>query len=259
MSSYIGRHAELYDLFYSEKPYTDEAGFVDDLLREHTSDARRILELACGTGRHAIELERRGYEIVATDYSADMLACAKRRGAAAGSRVQFELADMRRLSECSATVGAKFDAAYALFDSIGYVQTNEAIGDVLRSVRDVLVPGGVFVFEFWHAAAMLRSFDPLRVRKWTTDSGEVLRISRTSLDVSLQLSHVAYEIFELRRDGTYDRIEETQTNRYFLVQEMAAFVASAGLEQVAWHAGFSRETKIDAETWHVVAVVRRPV
>lgn len=96
------------------------------------------------------------------------------------------------------------------------------------------------------------------VRKWSTDSGEVLRISRTSLDVLRQLSHVAYEILELRRDGTYDHIDETQTNRYFLVQEMAAFVAAAGLEPVGWYAGFSRETTIDEETWHVVGVVRRP-
>jgi SAM-dependent methyltransferase len=258
MSSYLGRHAELYDLFYAEKPYTEEAAFVDGLLREHTANARRILELACGTGRHAVELERRGYEIVATDYSADMLGCAKRRGERAGSRVRFELADMRRLNECNAVRGGKFDAAYALFDSIGYVQTNEAIGDVLRGVREALVPGGLFVFEFWHAAAMLRDFDPLRVRRWSTESGEVLRISRTTLDVPRQLSHVAYEILELRRDGTYGRIEETQTNRYFLVQEMAAFVAAAGLDQVAWYAGFSRETKIDEAAWHVVAVVRRP-
>lgn len=164
MSSYLGRHAELYDLFYAEKPYVDEATFVDGLLREHTPDARSVLELACGTGRHAIELERRGYEIVATDYSADMLACAKRRGESVNSRVRFELADMRRLGECKAVRGVKFDAAYALFDSIGYVQTNEAISEVLGGVCDVLVPGGVFVFEFWHAAAMLRSFDPLRAK-----------------------------------------------------------------------------------------------
>jgi SAM-dependent methyltransferase len=164
---------------------------------------------------------------------------------------------MRRLGDCESTRGEKFDAAYALFDSIGYVQTNEAIGEVLRGVRDVLRPGGLFVFEFWHAAAMLRDFDPLRVRRWSTDEGEVVRISRTTLDVPKQLSHVAYEIFELRCDGTFDRIEETQTNRYFLVQEMAALVAAAGLESVGWFAGFSRDAPIDETTWHVVAVARR--
>jgi SAM-dependent methyltransferase len=259
MSSYLGRHAELYDLFYADKPYAEEAAFVDAVLREHAiAPPQRLLELACGTGRHALQLERRGYDIVATDYSADMLACARRHAEAASSHVAFHLADMRRIGECDAVRGIEFDAVYALFDSIGYVQTNEAIAEVLRGVRDALMPGGLFVFEFWHAAAMLREFDPLRVRRWTTDEGEVVRISRTTLDVPRQLSHVAYEITELRRDGTYSRIEEMQTNRYFLVQEMAAFVAAAGLDAVAWFAGFSRDSAIDERTWHVVAVARRP-
>lgn len=266
MSSYLGRHAELYDLFYAEKPYAQEAAFVDAILRELgaprvvASDERpRLLELACGTGRHALELEKRGYEIVATDYSADMLACARRRAELTGSRVAFHLADMRRPAECEAVAGQAFDAVYALFDSIGYVQSNAGVADVFAGVRNVLRPGGLFVFEFWHAAAMLRGFDPLRVRRWQTDAGEVVRISRTTLDVPRQLSHVAYEILELGRDGTFGRIEETQTNRYFLVQEMAAFIAAAGLEAVAWFAGFSRDAPIDESTWHVVAAARRAV
>jgi SAM-dependent methyltransferase len=263
MSSYLGRHAELYDLFYADKPYAEEAAFVDGVIRDFATPPprdqtpRRLLELACGTGRHAIELEPHGYEIVATDYSADMLACARRRAEAARSHVRFQQADMRRLGECEAVHGGDFDAAYALFDSIGYVQTNDAVAEVLRGVRDALRPGGLFVFEFWHAAAMLRDFDPVRVRRWSTGDGEVVRISRTTLDVPRQLARVAYEILEIRRDGTFGRIEETQTNRYFLVQEMAAFVAAAGMESVAWFAGFSRDSTIDEHTWHVVAVVRR--
>jgi SAM-dependent methyltransferase len=259
MSSYLGRHAALYDMFYAEKPYAQEAEFIDTLLKQHAANKpRRLLELACGTGKHALELEKRGYDIIATDYSPDMLACAKGRATQAQSKVQFHHADMRHLAECEPLAGQAFDAAYALFDSIGYVQTNEAIAEVLRGVHDHLKPGGVFIFEFWHAAAMLRDFDPLRVRRWKTETGEVIRISRTTLDVAKQLSHIAYEIIELQNDGKYNRLEEMQTNRYFLVQEMAAFITSASLTPITWHAGFSPETRIDETTWHVIAVAQRP-
>jgi SAM-dependent methyltransferase len=248
-------------MFYADKPYADEAAFIDSLLSGPTETQstrrRRLLELACGTGKHALELEKHGYEVVATDYSPDMLACAKERATRAQSKVQFHHADMRHLAACEALVGQSFDAAYALFDSIGYVQTNEAIAEVFRGVRDHLKPGGLFIFEFWHAAAMLRGFDPLRVRRWKTETGEVIRISRTSLDVAKQLSHVAYEILELHEGGNFNRIEETQTNRYFLVQEMAAFVTAANLTPIAWHAGFNHEARIDETTWHVVAVAQR--
>ena len=73
-SSYIGRHAELYDLFYAEKPYAEEAKFVDACIQQFGEGAsKKLLELACGTGRHALEMEKLGYKVIATDYSADML------------------------------------------------------------------------------------------------------------------------------------------------------------------------------------------
>jgi ubiquinone/menaquinone biosynthesis C-methylase UbiE len=56
MSSYAGRYAELYDLSYSDKPYTEEAALVHDCLQRFgVSPSREILELACGTGQHAFD------------------------------------------------------------------------------------------------------------------------------------------------------------------------------------------------------------
>ena len=69
MSSYAGRHAELYDLFYADKPYAEEAAFVHRCLKKFgASSTREVLELACGTGRHAFELEKHGYRITAIDH-----------------------------------------------------------------------------------------------------------------------------------------------------------------------------------------------
>lgn len=254
MTSYSGRHAELYDLFYADKPYDREAAFVAQCLRDYSvGPAKRLLELACGTGSHALQLEQAGYEIVATDYSADMLRRAQQKAAERSSQVEFVQADMTRI-ELS---GAPFDAAYCLFDSIGYVATNEAIARVFRAVHQHLRDGGLFVFEFWHAAAMLRHYDPVRVRRWQTNDGTVLRISETTLDYARQLSNVAYSIYELKNDGTFSSLTEVQVNRYFLVQEMAAFVTAGGFEPVKWFAGFTSDEKISDETWHIVTVARR--
>lgn len=257
MSSYLGRHAELYDLFYADKPYEREAAFVDERLRAHAAPgaapARRILELACGTGRHALLLEGLGYEVTAIDHSADMLAVARHRAAEAGSRADFRLGDLRGL----AVPGAPFDAAVCLFDALGYVATNDALLAALRGVRRHLRPDGLFVFEFWHAAAMLRSYDPVRVRRFAPPGGgEVVRISETRLDVARQLGHVAYTVIELRADGAWRKTEETQTNRYFLVQEMAGWLASGGFEPVSFCDGFRAAGAITSDTWHVVAVAR---
>lgn len=254
MGSYLERHAELYDLFYKEKPYAEEAAFVAERLAENgVGPGGRLLELACGTGRHAFELEARGYRMVATDYSPDMLACAERARAARGSGVEFVEQDMRALS----VPGAPFDAVVSLFDSIGYVQTNEAVLAVLGGAHRHLRPGGLLVIEFWHAPAMLRGYEPVRVRRWRTEEGEIVRISETTLDCARQLAHVAYSIMEIANDGGLRRLQETQTNRYFLVQEMAGWLGAAGFEPLRWSAGFDAARPIALDTWHVVVTARR--
>jgi SAM-dependent methyltransferase len=254
VSSYIGRHAELYDLFYAAKPYVDEAAFVHRCLQHYsTTPPLYLLELACGTGSHAIALEALGYKVVATDYSKDMLEIARFKAAQASSKVDFRCQDMRTLD----LPQRPFDAAVCLFDSIGYVATNDALRQVICNVRDHLRSDGLFIFEFWHAGAMLKNFDPVRVRRWITARGEVLRISETALDVPQQLAHVAYSVYELNKDGTFAKFTETQTNRYFLVQEMRALLQANGFLPLKWFAGFSDDEKITEETWHIVAVARR--
>lgn len=254
MGSYQGQHAEYYDIFYQDKPYAAEAAFVHECFRRYgQGETKRLLELACGTGRHAFELEQLGYQVLATDYSPDLLAVARRKGEARGSQVRFQLADMRALQ----LEGTPFDAAYCLFDSIGYVQTNEALQTTLAGVRRHLRPGGLFVFEFWHAAAMLRHYEARRERSWQAEGMTLKRVSTTRLDVVRQLAEVTYEIEAHGADGSLSELRETQVNRYFLVQEMAAHLGNAGLEAVNWLSAYDWQQAIDEDTWHILAVARR--
>jgi ubiquinone/menaquinone biosynthesis C-methylase UbiE len=252
VSSYLGRHAELYDTFYAEKPYAAEAEFVHSCIdRYRDGESIRMLELACGTGNHALEFEQRGYKVTATDYSSDMLSQAQEKAERVGSRVVFLQQDMRSL-----TLPANaFDVAVCLFDSIGYVATNESLSNVLMGVHRCLRPGGLFVFEFWHAA-LIKKYDPLRVRKWQLPNSEILRISETVLMPEQQLASVTYSIYELKSDGTYSHLREVQTNRYFLVQEMSHWLTMSGFSPVEWFSGFSRETAITEDSWHIVVIAK---
>jgi SAM-dependent methyltransferase len=254
MGSYLGQHAEYYDIFYQDKPYAAEAAFVHACLQQYSlGKTKRLLELACGSGNHAFALEALGYQIVASDYSSDLLAVASRKAIQRLSEVDFRLADMRELD----LDDGPYDAAYCLFDSIGYVQTNQAIQQVLSGVHRHLRPGGLFIFEFWHAAAMLRGYEPRRERSWQVDGLTLKRVSKTTLDVPRQLAKVSYEIEAITTDGARTELQETQVNRYFLVQEMAAHLSSAGFEALDWLAAYDWEQPIDADTWHILAIARR--
>ena len=255
MNPYRGRYAQLYDLLYAAKPYAEEARFVRQCLRDFGSgESQRILELACGTGSHAFEFEQQDLHVTALDYSPEMIAVARHKAGAKGSSVKFQEGDMRQFD----ISGPPFDAVICLFDSIGFAHTSAAIRGVMRNVHQHLRPNGLFVFEFWHAPAMLRHHDPLRVARWKTESGEIVRISETRLDYPSQLAQVSYRVYEMKSDGTYSSFEENQVNRYFGVTEMEDLLESAGLRPLQWFNGFARDVNISDETWHVVAVAQRP-
>jgi ubiquinone/menaquinone biosynthesis C-methylase UbiE len=250
--AYDASFASLYDVFYRDKPYEAEATFVGRLFREQgVQPPARLLDVACGTGQHAVRFADAGWTVVGVDRSEAMLASARAR--AAGRAVEFLQQDMAALD----LVGEPFDAAVCLFDSIGYALTNERIHSTLTGIRRQLRDGGLFMVEFWHAAAMLTSYDPQRERTWPLEDGSVTRMSETSLDVSRQVARVAYRIEH--RDAGGDATDESQEiheNRFFLVQEMGHFLSMAGFDVLGWLAGFANDGNIDSSTWHVLGLAR---
>ena len=254
MPSYVGKHASLYDLFYSNKDYEVESDFIHQLILEtNGSEPSELLELACGTGNHAFCLEKKGYSILATDSSNGMIDQAKIKAKDRSSNVQFEMMDMRDIAD----IPRKFDVILCLFDSIGYLISNDNIKTVLKNVYDKLNDSGIFIFEFWHAAAMLRSYDPVRVKRWKLEDSEVLRISETSIDYKSQSCDVCYSIYRTYKDGTYSYLQETQTNRFFLLQEMNNFLENAHFKIISNLAGYNKSGIIDENTWHILTVAQK--
>lgn len=255
MSSYLGKYAEYYNHIYANKPYKHEAAFLHDCLQRNSSGkTQQLLELACGTGRHAFELEKLGYQILATDYSADLLAVARAEAQRLGSAIVFEQQDMRELQ----VDGRVFDGVYCLFDSIGYVQTNEAVLQVLRNAHDTLRDRGLLILEFWHASAMLRGYEPERQARWPLPDGDLFRSSYTTLHVDRQLAEVRYTLREMDAGGNVvAELQETQLNRYFLVQEMKLFLQQAGFRSLECMPAYQTDQVIGPDTWHIMVVAQK--
>lgn len=247
MSAYAGRYAELYDLFYADKDYAVEAGWIDRRLREEgVRDGAHILDVACGTGSHALALARLGHQLTGVDVSEGMTARARAKADDAGIDATFLTHDMRTLP-----VLGPFDGATCLFDSLGYAVTNSAILEALRGIRRSLRDGALLIVEFWHAAAMLRSHDATRVRRFSVAGSDVVRISETTLAVEDQVSEVRYTVIEGGPDGTSSTSTEVHRNRWFLVQEMDLLLTSAGYSVRSNNDGFTDEP-VSLDTWHVV-------
>jgi SAM-dependent methyltransferase len=254
MTGYTGTHARYYDAFYANKPYRMEAEFIHQFLGHFASQpVRSILEVACGTGSHAVHLADLGYVVTGIDGSEEFIEQAQRKvRGPASERLTFRLGDMRDLQ----LNGARFDAATCLFDSLGYLLTNDAIGSFMADLHEALVPDGLFVFEFWHAAAMIRRFEPVRVSRVLIDGKEILRLSETYLDYLRQIGEVRYTILTPDDQGLWAAHCEVQHNRFFSVPEMELLLTQNGFSPLKWFAGFSHEESIDDRSWHVLAIAR---
>ena len=73
-------YAQYYDLLYQNKDYQGEAAYIDSLLQKYGNHPVQILELGCGTGRHAQLLAQKGYIMQGLDMSEEMLQQARPRG-----------------------------------------------------------------------------------------------------------------------------------------------------------------------------------
>lgn len=122
-----------------------EADLVDALLRE--VQGRRVLDAGCGTGRVAIELAARGYDVVGVDVDPGMLGTARAKAPA----LPWCEADLAHLDEVPALPGAAAGAGFDLVVMAGNVMIFVAPGTegaVLTALRAQLLPGGLLVAGF---------------------------------------------------------------------------------------------------------------
>jgi ubiquinone/menaquinone biosynthesis C-methylase UbiE len=160
--------AKHYDLLYSWKDYKKEVDIIRKLIRIHkSSPGTDLLEVACGTGKHA-ELLQDDFSIVATDLNDDMLRIARRRC----KRVSFVRADMVSLELCR-----QFDVVLCLFSSIGYVRTRARLRKTLSNLARHLKAGGVVIIEPWWSKS---SYKPGAVTMTTVGNDDV-KIARQSV------------------------------------------------------------------------------
>jgi ubiquinone/menaquinone biosynthesis C-methylase UbiE len=116
-----------------------EVNFIEQCLG--LEKGASILDLACGTGRHAVELSSRGYAVVGYDLSLNMLALAADEAQGRGQKMNFLQGDMREMN-----FDQMFDGVYSWSTSFGYFD-DEKNFDVLVRMQRALRTGGILVLD----------------------------------------------------------------------------------------------------------------
>jgi len=216
-------------LFVDGQPQSATDAQVDCLL-DALEPRSRVLDLACATGRHAVALALRGFDIVGVDISERHLEQARDRAAAAGATLSFVADDMRDLR---AFDDASFDAVVSVYSSFGFLPDDDN-RRALAQVGRVLRPGGVLFIDVLNRDWVLRSLAPscfaeqaadFVIRDYEQrDDGVVLHEDR----FDPVTSRLSWRITHLDREGN-SSVAPPRDARLFSLHEVHDMLAAHGL------------------------------
>jgi SAM-dependent methyltransferase len=250
-------YARYYDLLYRDKDYAGEAEYVAAHLRRYAPEAKRILELGCGTGAHAAHLARLGFVVHGVDFSDPMLARAEARRAKLApeiaERLTFAPGDVT-----SVRTGETYDAVISLFHVLSYQATDAALAAAFETAAAHLLPGGLFLFDFWYGPAVLAQRPEIRVKRLEDDEIRVSRIAEPAMRANESIVDVNYTVFiELKATGQIEEVRERHEMRYLFLPELSRHAAAA-LRPVATTAWLT-DGPLDEDSWAGFAVFEKPV
>lgn len=226
----------LYDLFSAyydrfvnwKERLAYELPFIEQQLT--ASGARCVLDTACGTGKHAIALAQRGYDVTGADLSVGMVERARENSAAVGCDVRFVVAGF---GELEVKLGNGFDALLCLGNSLPHVLTADALHATLTDFAAVLRPGGLLFIQNRNFDAIMRD----RVRWMGPQSHH--QGDREWLFVRFYdfnpYATLTFNVVTLRRDeaGEWTQRVEATTLRPLPHAELSSAITAAGFGDAA--------------------------
>ena len=141
-------NSHYYHILYKDRNLEEAAKFTDNLVSHLGLPPRsKVLDLACGKGRHSLQLHKAGYDVVGVDLSEESIEEAKIHEK---DGLEFFVHDMRHLYWTE-----YFDLVVNLFTSFGYFHNADDDQKTISSVADALKPNGIFVLDFMNAVKVI--------------------------------------------------------------------------------------------------------
>jgi SAM-dependent methyltransferase len=238
--SFSTKFSEYHDLFYREKNHDEEAAFITELLGRYGITGGHIMDLGCGTGRHAAELATAGFTVSGIDLSADMIARADARRitmpAPVARRLSFQQGDAR----CLRTDDI-YDAVVSLFYVASYQTTNADFMAMCHTAATHLPRSGLFVFDCWYGPAVLGDPPKVRIKRASSPEADVLRIAEPCMRPHDNTIAVNYTMMMTDRETrAVETVVETHVMRYMFRPEVELMLDLSGFEVldiVRWMGG----------------------
>jgi SAM-dependent methyltransferase len=245
-------YARYYDLLYRDKDYAGEAAYVARTLCAAAPNARSVLELGSGTGRHGRLLVAMGFDVFGIERSPDMAASAEAVTTTGAGSFSCAVGDAR-----TAQLERRFDAVIALFHVASYQTTDADLQAMFATASRHLLPAGVFLFDVWHGPAVLAQRPERRVKRVADTALEVIRTAMPRLDVERHTVNVTYDVeCRDRQSGAVVRFSEDHLVRYLFPNEIGQLATGAGMRTIKSEELVTGRTP-SAATWSVAYLLRK--
>jgi 2-polyprenyl-3-methyl-5-hydroxy-6-metoxy-1,4-benzoquinol methylase len=244
---------ENYAVQYDNESFTKgtlgECDFIESEISFNKS--LRIIDIGCGTGRHTIELSKRGYSVIGIDLSESQLALAHEKAQAKGLTIDFRRHDARALPFKN-----EFDLAIMLCEgAFPLMETDEMNYEILRNAAGSLKPNGKLIFTTLNGLFLLFN----SVEKFCASAGEEgnAAISGNTFDL---MTFRDRNITTVMDDSGQEKTLACN-ERYYVPSEITWLLKSVGFAKIeifgARLGAFSRNDKLTKDDFEMLVVAEK--
>lgn len=242
-------YAKYYNLLYKDKDYNSEIEYICKHINNNIKkDKITILDIGCGTGKHATLLSKKGFKVVGIDLSQEMINIAN------DNRSENDTTEFYQADAISFDLNKKFDVVLSLFHVISYLNTNFEIKCFMDNVSRHLTKDGIFIFDFWYGPAVLSIKPSVRIKKLQNSEVILHRIAESDLYIRKNIVNVNYNVLVKNKlDNVTTEINEIHKMRYYFETELELYLSNFGfviLKIEEWLTSIEPST----DTWGVCCI-----
>ncbi len=248
---YVQSYEEKYGVF---KDYNREVLFLQKIFQLHGCDyGSSVLDLACGTGTHIVQLAQMGYVCEGLDFNPDMLDKVRDKSKKTGLSIALHQDDMRHF-RLDRNFSAVINMFYSFQDAL---QTEEDQGQCLNAIHSALKPGGILVMEFLPEENNLRRYPiggTFLIHQKKEKNGVLYEVSSCNRLLENNLKEITFT-FTWSQEGKIIRQQHTKSilKRMYL-KTINSLFETHGFTLLSRHGGYSFEDTFGPESEKMIAV-----